>query len=122
MPTVDPGARAAHTLQLREEVDVQVHARRQDRVEIAAGQVRPRVADLRRRPALVEGPSDLTRRADVHPDALRGAGSAERPEEGEERRLTLRLQREPHAVTQPGARQRAWRPLTCSWTRTRSWT
>ena len=107
MPTVEPGARAAHPIELREEVDVQVHARRQDRVQIAAGQVRPGVADLLRRPAVIEGPSDLSRRADVHPDALRGAGRTERPEEGEERGLTLRLQREAHAMTQAGAAERA---------------
>jgi len=115
-PGIDPdaegraGGSRARAIQLSEQIDVQVHARREDGVEILRGQVRPRVADLLPRPSVVDRPSHLTRRAHVHPDALRRTGRAQRTEEREERWLALRLQRQSHRMTQTGPGERTLEP------------
>src|SRR5581483_8069923 len=63
----------------------------QDRVEVTLGQVRARVADFTRGPAVLEGPGDFPRRTDVQPHE--GHRPAQEPEE---LGLTLRLKRQAH--------------------------
>ena len=58
-------------------------------------------------PSVVERPSDLRRRAHVHPDARLAPRRTEPAEEREERRLALRLQREPDTMAEPGAAERS---------------
>ena len=101
MPTRRPGARPSHAFQLREQVDVEMGAARQDLVEVGLGQVRAGVADLLGPPPMVERPLEFAGRTHVHADERR-AFAQEREELG----LALRLQGVPHDGRDPGARER----------------
>src|SRR5439155_16486007 len=72
------GRAAPEALELAQQIDVHVHARVEDRRELAFGDVGPGVADLIGRPAVAERPLDLARRADV--EAHPGASIAEEPQ------------------------------------------
>ncbi len=112
-PRVDPnadrrtGRAPPHPVQLGQQIHVQVDAGVEDGVQVPVGEVRPRVADLRGLPPVVERPSDLPRRADIHPDALCGSRSPERSQVGEEGRLALCLQREADSVPESCSSERS---------------
>ena len=74
---------------------------RQDRIEIALGQVRARVADLARAPSVLERPLHLAGRTHVHPHALGGTRITQRADEPQELGLMLRLEGEPDPSVQP---------------------
>ena len=84
IPIERPGCASAHAIDLRQEVDVQVHARmRRITSRSRSRHVRAGVADLRRRPPVIERPPHLAGRADVHADAVAAPGrlSADEPEQ-----------------------------------------
>ena len=85
------GSGPAHALELREQVDVQVAARRKDASEVTIGEVRAGVADLIGLPAVLERPLELAGRADVDAHVRRAARARTAGS-----RLTLGLQREAH--------------------------
>ena len=101
-PDGAPARPAAHAIDLRQEVDVQMDLRmRQDHIEVAIGEVRAGVADLVLAPPVLERPLHLTRRAHVHPHALGRARLTQRADEPQELGLVLGLQGEADPAVQP---------------------
>ena len=75
-------------VELREQVEVHVDPRLEQRVDVGGRQVRAREADLVRRPTVLESVSNLARRARVDPDRTQTA------DEREDLGIALRLERE----------------------------
>ena len=97
-PDRPAGRPPADPFDLADRVEVEVDRQRQDRVEVALGQVRAGVADLLGRPAALDRALDLAGRAGVDPD--------ERPEDLEDPRLRVGLEREAEPDVQPGGVER----------------
>jgi hypothetical protein len=74
--------------ELRQQVQVHVHAGGEEDVQVALGDVRAGVADLLGLPAVLEDQANLLRRARVDPHR------AERPDEPQDGRVALRLDRQ----------------------------
>ncbi len=80
---------AAETLELAEQVDVDLDRVAQDGGEVLVGDVGARVADLLREPAVLERPLELAGRAHVHAYAARRPRLAQTAQEGQHLGLSL---------------------------------